>query len=208
MMVTAPVVPKAIARVLELLELNSPVVKVKLFRSRVPCVSVVVAVAGTVKALPNVNVRADPLNATEPDNETPFVVIVPVPLKVIKPVADHTVVADKVIPPVIVGVPVLVNVNEEPVVLIEPASNAPVNVMVPDPELASKNVESPAAGTNAPLEPPEVNAQLVVLAVVHEPVPPTQYLPPKVQPVLLLTLLAVGAVNVAPPVALLSWILA
>ena len=44
-----PVVPNAIVLVFELLELNKPVLNVRLFRSNVPLVSVVVSAVSTVK---------------------------------------------------------------------------------------------------------------------------------------------------------------
>ena len=102
--------------------------------------------------------------------------IVPVALNVIRPVADHTVVADKVKLPAIVGVPVELNVNELPVVVSDLAVNAPVSVTVPDPEEPSKNTSSTMVGTLAPLAPPVVALQLVVDDVFQVPAPPTQYL--------------------------------
>jgi hypothetical protein len=181
-----PVVPNANTRVFELLEANNPVVRARLFKFSVPAVSVVVAVAGTVSALPKVNVWDVPSNVTGADSVTAFVVMVPVPVKVITPVADHTVVEDRVKLPATVRVPALLNVNDEPVVVIDFAFKLPVNVTVPEPELASKMTGSKLVGTKAPLVPPEVSDQLVVLEVSHVPVPPTQYkpLPEKVQPVL------------------------
>jgi hypothetical protein len=77
--------------------------------------------------------------------------------------------------PAMVGVPVELNVNDEPVVVSDFAASAPVSVTVPEPEAASKNTSSALVGAEAPLAPPLVADQLVVV-VVHVPVPPTQYL--------------------------------
>jgi hypothetical protein len=52
----APVVLNASTRVVALLELNNPVVKVKPFRFNVPAVSVVVCVVATVNEPAKVNV--------------------------------------------------------------------------------------------------------------------------------------------------------
>jgi hypothetical protein len=43
-------------------------------------------------------------------------------------------------------------------------------------ELLSKNTLSAAVGTDAPLAPPDVADQLVVVVLSQVPVPPTQYL--------------------------------
>jgi len=103
-------------------------------------------------------------------------VIVPVVLNVNVPVADHVVVADKVMLPEIVKVPVDVNVQVAPVVVSDLQTNAPVNVIVGEPELPLTKTSSAAVGTDAPLEPPEVADQFVVDDVFQVPLPPTQYL--------------------------------
>ena len=98
-----------------------------------------------------------------------------VALNVIKPVAFQTVAATKDIEPLIVGVPLPENVTVPADTVISKQVNAPVSVTVY--VLAwSKNTESAAVGTDAPLAPPEDADQLVVDEVFHVPVPPTQYL--------------------------------
>jgi hypothetical protein len=50
-----------------------------------------------------------------------------------------------------------------------------VTVKIPPESLpASKNTLSAAVGTEAPEAPPELAAQLAVLVLLHDPVPPTQ----------------------------------
>ena len=68
--------PNAIERVLVLLELNMPVVKLNPFRVMVPAVSVVVRVAPVVSALPKLQLPPTPLNVIAPFMVTAFVVIV------------------------------------------------------------------------------------------------------------------------------------
>jgi hypothetical protein len=57
-----------------------------------------------------------------------------------------------------------------------------VNVLVPTLLLTSNITSSTAVGTLAPLAPPDVALQLVVLVVFQVPVPPTQYLSAISQP--------------------------
>ena len=52
--------------------------------------------------------------------------------------------------------------------------NAPIQVIVPVPELLSINTSSLAVGTDAPLEPPDVADQCVVVVASQVPEPPTQ----------------------------------
>jgi hypothetical protein len=104
------------------------------------------------------------------------VVIVPVARNVNVPVADQVVVDDSVMPPEIDNVPVDVNVQVAPVVVKDKQTNAPVSVIVGEPEALSIITASAAVGTEAPLEPPEAVDQLVVDDVFQVPVPPTQYL--------------------------------
>ena len=52
----------------------------------------------------------------------------------------------------------------------------PSGVTVPPPELPSKVMLSPATGADAPLAPPELDAQCVVVVLSQVPVPPTQNL--------------------------------
>lgn len=82
-----PPAPNEIARVLVLLELKMPQVKVKPASASVPWVrvNVVVLVAPCVSAAPSVTVIPAPLTVTAP-NVLPALVIVPVPLSVIVPV--------------------------------------------------------------------------------------------------------------------------
>ena len=68
--------PNAMERVLVLLELNMPVVRVNPFRVIVPFVSVVVRVAPSVNALPRLQLPPTPLNVMAPRMVTPLVVIV------------------------------------------------------------------------------------------------------------------------------------
>ena len=163
-----------------------------------------------VNALPNVVVVPVALPLIGLDSTTPFVVTVPIALNDTVPVADQTVVADKVKLPATVSDPVELNVNELPVVVSDLAVNAPVSVTVPDPDAPSKNASSNRVGGKLPPAPLELCAQLVAVVLSHVPVPPTQYLlpVPKVQPVLLPKLLALVAVKVAPPVVALSCIFA
>jgi hypothetical protein len=139
----------------------------------VPLVNVNIPVI--VNELPKV-IRPVAFKVTAQDRVTVFVVIVLAALIVISPVADQTVVLDNVIFPETVKVPDDVKVNEEPVVVKLLHNKAPVRVIVPEPEEPLKNTSSAAVGTLAPLAPPEVADQTVVLVVFHVPVPPTQYL--------------------------------
>ena len=166
-------------RVLVLLELNMPVVRVNPFRVIVPFVSVVVRVAPRVSALPRLQLPPTPLNVMAPRMVTPLVVIVRavVELNVIVPVLFQTVAASKDISPEIASVgPVPVaNVTVPADTVILKQANAPVIVTVY--VAAWSNITlSAAVGTLAPPEPLDVVDQLVVLVVFHVPVPPRQYL--------------------------------
>ena len=171
--------PNAILRVLLLAEEKTPVVKLNPLKSNVPFVSVVVAERLNVNVLPNIQLPPTPLNVTEVDDiVVPLVVIVlpvVVALNVIAPVAFQNVPATSDILPDTASVPVLLKVTVPADTVISKQSNAPVIVTVY--VLAwSKNTESAAVGTLAPLGPPEVADHTVVLVVFQVPVPPTQYL--------------------------------
>ena len=143
----------------------------------VPLVRVSVPYVGfRVSAVAKDQVLAAPLNVTAQPSTTPLVVIVPLLVNVIVPEADHVVVADHVIPPAMVSVPVELNVNEDPVVVMLLQFSAPDNDIVPAPDALSKNTSSAVLGTLAPPDPPLVADQLVVELVSQVPVPPTQYL--------------------------------
>lgn len=114
----------------------------------------------------------EPFKKSEPI-ETPLVVMVLVALILIVDTV-HTVVAEKVkLPDIPKVVPLIV--SEEPVVSIL-KHTAEAIVTVPTPELVSKNTASADVGADAPLTPPDVVDQLVVVVVSHVPVPPTQNL--------------------------------
>ena len=122
--------PNATERVLPLLELNMPVVNVKLPKFNVPLVNVVVLVADVVNALPNVHAPPDPLNVTAPLKTTPLVVTVlpvVVALNVVVPVLFHTVPATSDI------LPDTASVGAEPV----------AKVTVPADTVISKQVNAP-----------------------------------------------------------------
>jgi len=176
-------VPNAIVLVLELLETKSLVVSVKLFKSRVPLVNVVVIVV--VSADPKVHPPPTPLNVTAPPNETPLVVIVlpvVVALNVVVPVYVRVkFVAWKVKLPLTVKPTVPAKVitpsSPEAVKLLQTGVTVAivtVNMPVPTLELASKNTSSAAVGTDAPNAPPLVADQLFVLVPSQFPEPNTQ----------------------------------
>ena len=169
-------VPKVIERVVALVDVNVPVLKLKVFRFSVPLLKRMLAFAETVKALPRVNVRPTPLNVTllPLPIVTPLVVMVAVLRKNSVPEFDHVVVADRVKLPVIDKLPVPVRTHVEPVVVKEAHARAPVMVMVGVPELASTMTASFCEGTTTPPAPPDVLDQLVVVDVSQVPVPPTQ----------------------------------
>ena len=126
--------PNATLRVFVLLELNIPVVNVKLPKFNEPFVSVTVLVADVVKALPNVHAPATPLNVTEPPKATPLVVTVlpvVVALNVVVPVLFHTVPASSDI------LPDTASVGAEPV----------AKVTVPADTVISKQVNAPVIVT-------------------------------------------------------------
>lgn len=127
--------PKAIERVLELLELNVPVVKLNPFNVIAPFVNVVASVAPNVKALPKLQPPPTPLNVMAPFNVTALVVIVlpvVVLLKVIVPVLLHTVPALKFIEPetASVGAVPVANVTVPAETVISRQVKAPVIVTV------------------------------------------------------------------------------
>jgi hypothetical protein len=142
------------------------------FKSSVPDVNVNILVV--VNASPNITADAATSIVIGEEIETLSVVTVPEPLSVNMPVADHVVVADKVIPSGIVRVPVDVRVQVAPVVVNDAQLNDPDNVIVGEPELLSITTLSFKVGTACPPLPPEVRAQFVVLEVSHVPFPPTQ----------------------------------
>jgi hypothetical protein len=107
----------------------------------------------------------------------PFGVTVEVPVIVKAPLHEvAVVVVDKVKLPAQAKVPVLVNVQVAPVVSKLAQFNAPVIVIVGEPELPLIITASVIVGTEAPPLPPEVVDQLVVEIDVQLPLPPTQYL--------------------------------
>ena len=165
-------VPNASTLVLVLLLLNALQLTVYVLKLSVPAVKVNVSVI--VNAPPKAVVMPVPLIVTGALKLTPLVVTVPVPLNVIVPVADQTVVDDKVKLPEIVSVPVELNVNDEPVVINDFTGIAPDNVIVPDPELESKYAFIVESGIQKPAEPPDVADQLFTFVVSHVPVPPIQ----------------------------------
>ena len=100
-----------------------------------------------------------------------------VAVNVTAPVAFQTVPAtvDQLPATVSVGVVPVANVTVPVLTVISKQANAPVMVTVY--VLAwSKKTQSATVGTLAPLGPPLLVLQLVVLVVFHVPVPPTQYL--------------------------------
>ena len=133
----------------------------------------------TVKELPKDHSPPTPVSVTPPDKVVPLVVIVlPVVVErnVIVPVLFQTVPATKDILPdtARVGVVPVAKVTVPADTVISKQVNVPVIVTVYV-DAWSKNTESAAVGALAPLEPPELALQLVVV-VVQVPVPPTQYL--------------------------------
>jgi hypothetical protein len=158
--------------VLLLLEANELADTLNVLPSKVPLVKVIEDVV--TKLLPNVAVIPTPSIVKGDAIETLFVLIVPVPAIVIAPVALHTVVAERARPPEIASVPVLLNVNDDPVVVKLLPLKAPVNVIVPAPELPLKKTASSDVGTAAPAVPPDITDQLAVDVVVQLAVPPTQ----------------------------------
>ena len=91
----------------------------------------------------------------------------------------HVVVLVKNMEPLIdnVGTPPVVNAQPVTLVVIFRQAKLPVIVTLPGvPLKESKNTESAAVGTDAPLDPPEEADQTVVLDVFQVPAPPTQYL--------------------------------
>ena len=98
-------------------------------------------------------------------------------MNVIVPVLFQTVPATNVILPEMnnCGPEPVANVTVPVEVVIFKQFNIPVIVTVYVPTW-SKNTESEGVGTLAPLDPPELVLQLVVLDEFQVPVPPTQYL--------------------------------
>jgi hypothetical protein len=170
-------VPNSITRTLAPVELNNPVERVRLLRFSVPLNNVKVLVVPKVNALPNVRVLPVELKVIELLINTPLVVIMLLIVSiVISPVALHVVVADRVMLPETVKVPVESIVQVAPVVVRDWQTNTPVNVIVGEPDAAFTITASAAVGTEAPPAPPEVADQFVVELVSQVPDPPTQYL--------------------------------
>jgi hypothetical protein len=167
-------VPKAIDLPEEFEEAYERHVKVEFPKSNVPELCVTAPVV--VNAPLNVRVKDPADTIIGADIVTPLVVVVPVPVNDIAPVADQVVVVDKVKLPTHVKVPVDVNVHVAPVVVMLRQANAPVIVIVGLPLLPFTITSSAFVGTEAPLAPPEVADQCVVVVESQVPVPPTQYL--------------------------------
>jgi hypothetical protein len=106
--------------------------------------------------------------------DTALVVTVPVPTNVNTLLADHVVVADKVILPLIINVPVDDSVHVAPVVFNSPEKIGPDSVTVGEPEFASITAVSNAPGAANPPAPPEELDQFVELVTSQVPLPPTQ----------------------------------
>ena len=147
-------VPKAIVIVPE--ALNKPVESVNVDKVKVPAVNVNVLVVPNVKFAPKVTLNA--LLIEQANVVEPAVIMLAAPI-VNKPVADQVVVLDKVILPETVSVPVEVKVQVAPVVVNEAQANAPVKVIVGEPELALTITLSIVVGAAAPEAPPEDNDQ-------------------------------------------------
>jgi hypothetical protein len=153
--------------------------------SKVPCKIAIVAEVLVEKALPNVQPPPTPLNVIDPVEKAPVIAVplvvivfpVVVALNVTGPVALQTVPAISDIEPLManVGDVPVANVTVPADTVISRQVNAPVQVTVYVPAW-SKNTESAAVGTDAPLGPPDEVDQFVVDEVFHVPAPPTQYL--------------------------------
>jgi hypothetical protein len=122
-------VPNAIVLAVELLLLNPPVIRVLSFKFNVPAERVTVLDAPNVRASWSAQDPV-PLNVNELFIVTPEDVIVcaPVPLRVIKPDADHTVLEEIENDPRILIVPLLVRVVAPPEIVKFKQFRAPVNV--------------------------------------------------------------------------------
>jgi hypothetical protein len=169
-------VPKLTALIEAPEEVNPRQFRAKLLVANVPEVTVIRFVQ--VKALPNVTLpvpRVIVIGAVNVAAED-VIVVVPVPLNVTIPVPFQEVVADNVILPATLKVPVDVSVHVAPVVVMLRQFNAPVRVIVGEPEAALMITLSAAVGTDAPAAPPDVADQFVVDEVFQVPVPPRQYL--------------------------------
>jgi hypothetical protein len=171
--VIAPVVPKAITRVLVFALLNPPVVKVKLLRFNVPLYNTN-ELSPNVNALPNVRVPPTTSKVTGTENITLLVVIVLVALMTTVPALELTVVVDDK-----VRLPNKDKLEEKASEQVAPVvfkdkQLAFETVILGDPELALTIALSGDPGTPAPPEPPEVKDQCVVSVSSQVPLPPTQ----------------------------------
>jgi hypothetical protein len=172
-------VPNWIWRLEVDIEVNDPVVRVKLLRFRVLPVNANGVAAPKVNALPKVMLNE--LLKAIALNTTPLVVIVLSANIITLVVALQVVVADRVILPKIFSRPDAINWQVAPVVVIDLQSallfrEKRGNVMVGEPDAASTITSSANVGTEAPLAPPEVADQFVVPVSLQVPEPPTQYL--------------------------------
>jgi hypothetical protein len=165
-------VPKASLRVFELLLENIFVVRVKLLRLSVPCVSVT-DLGVLVSASPKVTVMPEPFTVTLL-KVLPDVVIVPVPVRVMLPVWLYVIAETSVTLPATVIAAVPVRVPANPVQLMLRAPVLPVAIVQVPVEAASKNTSSAVVGTEAPPAPPDVAAHLVPAVPSQLAVPPTQ----------------------------------
>ena len=153
----------------------------------VPLVSVNVFVAPIVSAEPSVQAPPTPFSVVATPIVTPLVVIV-LPVVVALNVNVPAVFVTEKLVAWLVHEPDTVSVDEAIASVIAPSNavglptlkslqSAPetvtVNAPVPVFELASKNTLSTAVGADAPAVPPELVAQLAVLAADHVPLPPT-----------------------------------
>lgn len=184
--------PKVKVRVFEFEELNNPQITVCPLTSKVPAVSVVVAVACCCIPPVNFQLPPAPLKVTVPTNlllKSTSCAVLEVEIKlIIEVVADP---ADQPVPESILNAifdapavpsPMLIVVEEgrdkvpvNPVQLIDRATVEFDKVTVPVERLVKKT-SSAAVGTDAPPAPPEVVAHLVPAVASHVADPPTQYL--------------------------------
>jgi hypothetical protein len=124
---------RLIALIDALLELSDSVVIANPPELNVPLFTAIELVNPVVSADPNVHAPPTPLKVSEPLRVVPLVVTVlpvVVALNVIAPVELHTVPANKDIDPLIVGVPVLLNVTVPAETVKSRQVSAPVNVTV------------------------------------------------------------------------------
>jgi hypothetical protein len=147
-----------------------------------PAVTVILPEDPVTIALPRVHSPPTPLKLiplVEPILAPLVVTVLPVDveLNVIPTFEFHMVPETRNIDPLIfkVGEVPVTNVTVPLETLISKQFSAPDNVTVYVPDW-SKNTESLTVGTDAPLGPPDVSLQLVVLNGPQVPEPPTQYL--------------------------------